>query len=244
MLGTLTGADLLFCGAVLAVAYVVRGMTGFGSGLISIPLLALLLPLQAVVPLVVLLDYIASFSQSLASRREVRWRELLPLLPFTLIGVISGVLILKAISAEAMSHALGIFVLFFAVYQFFGLEASGRHSQGWAALAGSSGGLVGTLFGTGGPFYIIYFRLRGLDKSELRATFAATFLIDASGRLVGYAAADFFSRDFLLTALAALPVMGVALYIGGHIHTRISLRTFQRAISLLLVGSGVALLLK
>ena len=244
MLEALSWGELAFCGAVLAVAYFVRGLTGFGSGLISIPLLALLLPLPAVVPLVVLLDYTASASQSLGSRKEVRWRELLPLLPFTLVGVVTGLLILQTVSAATMSHALGVFVLFFAVYQFFGLEMAGRYSKGWAALAGSSGGLIGTMFGTGGPFYIIYFRLRGLDKSELRATFAATFLIDGSVRLVGYAASEFFSREFLLTALAALPVMALALYVGGHIHTRIGIRTFQRAISVLLVCSGLALLLK
>lgn len=244
MLGALSGSELAVCGAVLVVAYIVRGLTGFGSGLISIPLLALQLPLQAVVPLIVLLDYIASFAQSLSSRKEVRWRELVPLLPFTLVGVVAGLLTLKTVSPEAMSHALGVFVLFFAVYQFFGLEVSGRYSKVWAALAGSSGGLIGTLFGTGGPFYIIYFRLRGLDKSELRATFAATFLIDGSGRLIGYVASGFFTRDFLLTALAALPLMAAALYIGGHIHTQIKLKTFQRAISILLVCSGIALLLK
>ena len=103
---------------------------------------------------------------------------------------------------------------------------------------------IGTLFGTGGPFYIIYFRLRGLDKSELRATFAATFLLDGSVRLLGYVASGFFTREFLIAVLAALPVMAVALYVGGHIHTRISLRLFQRAISVLLVVSGVALVLK
>lgn len=244
MLGTLTGGELAFCGTVLAVAYFVRGLTGFGSGLISIPLLVLVLPLQAVVPLVVLLDYTASFSQSTSAREDVRWRELVPLLPFSMAGVLAGLLILKTMSAAEMSHALGVFVLFFAVYQFFGLEMAGRYSKGWAVLAGGSGGLIGTLFGTGGPFYIIYFRLRGLDKSELRATFAATFLIDGGWRLVGYAASDFFTRDFLLTALAALPVMTVALYAGGHIHSRVSQKTFQRAISLLLVCSGLALVLK
>jgi hypothetical protein len=200
--------------------------------------------LPGVVPLIVLLDYTASASQSLSSRKDVLWRELLPLLPFTLAGVLAGLLILKTVSPAAMSHALGVFVLFFALYQYFGLEMAGRYSRGWAALAGSSGGLIGTLFGAGGPFYIIYFRLRGLDKSELRATFAATFLLDGSVRLLGYVASGFFTREFLIAVLAALPVMAVALYVGGHIHTRISLRLFQRAISVLLVVSGVALVLK
>ena len=47
-----------------------------------------------------------------------------------------------------------------------------------------------------------------------------------------------------ITLMLALPVMAAALYAGGHIHSRISLKTFQRAISLLLVCSGLALLLK
>lgn len=244
MLNALSGGELFFAATVVTVAYLVRGLTGFGSGLIAIPLLTLLLPLQAVVPLIVLLDYTASVSQGLRWHKDVRWRELLPLLPFSLAGVLAALVILRTTSTQMMSHALGAFVLFFAVYQFFGLQLSGRYSKTWAALAGSSGGLIGTLFGTGGPFYIIYFRMRGLDKSELRATFAATFLIDGGWRLVGYAASDYFTRDFLLTALAALPVMAVALYVGGHVHTRVSQQTFQRAISLLLVFSGVALLAK
>ena len=43
--------------------------------------------------------------------------------------------------------------------------------------------LVGTLFGTGGPFYVIYLNLRGLDRSVFRATFAMNFLIDGGVRL-------------------------------------------------------------
>ncbi len=46
--------------AILLSAYFIRGITGFGSGLISVPLLALFLPLKFVVPLVLLLDFTAS----------------------------------------------------------------------------------------------------------------------------------------------------------------------------------------
>jgi uncharacterized membrane protein YfcA len=45
------------------VAYLVRGVAGFGSGLIAVPLLSLAAPVPAVVPLVVALDYIGSVSQ-------------------------------------------------------------------------------------------------------------------------------------------------------------------------------------
>ena len=65
--------------AVLFIAYLVRGIAGFGSGLIAVPLLALLFPIQAVVPVVVLLDYLGSASQGLSNRRLIAWREQLPL---------------------------------------------------------------------------------------------------------------------------------------------------------------------
>ena len=44
-------------------------------------------------------------------------------------------------------------------------------------------GVLGTLFGTGGPFYVIYLNLRGLDRTVFRATFAMNFLVDGGVRL-------------------------------------------------------------
>jgi hypothetical protein len=38
--------------------------------------------------------------------------------------------------------------------------------------------------------------------------------------------------------------MAIGLYVGGHVHTNITQRTFQVAVSLLLVVSGISLLLR
>ncbi len=48
----------------------------------------------------------------------------------------------------------------------------------------------------------------------------------------------------MILAALALPVMGIGLYIGGHIHTNISQRSFQVAVSILLVISGFSLLFR
>ena len=52
---------LVLC--ILMSAYFIRGITGFGSGLISVPLLALSQPLQFAIPLV--LVALASFGSRL-----------------------------------------------------------------------------------------------------------------------------------------------------------------------------------
>jgi len=101
---------------------------------------------------------------------------------------------------------------------------------------------VGTLFGTGGPFYAIYFNLRGLDKNAFRATFATNFLIDGGVRVAGYAVAGLLGWTTLLWATAALPLVGLGLYAGGRIHVGLSHGAFVRLVSVILVGAGIALL--
>lgn len=243
MIESLTLSELLFGFVILVTAYVVRGITGFASGLIAIPLLALMLPVTIVVPMVSLVDYIAAVVNGVNHRRAIQWREVAPLLPFTLIGVLSALYIFKTVDGELLKEILGGFVLLYAVYSLFARNPHGRLSRKWAVVGGGFGGLVSTLFGTGGPFYVIYLQLRGLDKIPFRATIATIFMLDGAARMVGYALSGFYSVDTLTLVLVALPVMAAAMYVGGHIHTNISQESFRRAIGLALLGSGAALLI-
>jgi sulfite exporter TauE/SafE len=66
---------VVYAALVLFVAYLVRGIAGFGSGLIAVPMLSLIAPVPLVVPLVVSLDYIGSLSQWVKNRDHVAWKE-------------------------------------------------------------------------------------------------------------------------------------------------------------------------
>ena len=239
-------SDLTFaaCAAlVILLAYVVRGIAGFGSGLIAVPLLSVMSPVRMVVPVVVSLDYVCSGVQSVRNLGRVVWREQLTLLPFSLIGIALGLVVMRGVSTTVLSRALGGFVIVYAAYQLLPLPPL-RGPRLAAIACGLLGGLVGTLFGTGGPFYAIYFNLRGLDKAEFRATFATNFLIDGGVRLVGYAVAGLYGWGTLEWTVVALPIMTAGLYVGGRIHLGLSQRAFVRLVSLILVVSGAALLLR
>ncbi len=228
---------------VLFFAYFIRGIAGFGSALIAVPLLAIFFPVSQVVPLIALWDWLASVSQGLPHRRLIRWPDLLPLLPFTAMGVLSGLYLHKVLAAGSLTLALGVFVLLYAVYALLPLPplAGGRV---FAAPAGFMGGMVGALFGTGGPFYVIYLTLRGLSKTEFRTTVATIFVIDGFCRIAGFTLAGYYTPSVLLICLAVLPLEFLALKLGGRIHLTISHAAFVRLVSLILLGSGLALLLK
>ncbi|ETW92067.1 MAG: hypothetical protein ETSY1_45345, partial [Candidatus Entotheonella factor] len=86
--------------------------------------------------------------------------------------------------------------------------------------------------------------LRQMAKTGFRATFASNFLIDGGIRLVAYAVAGLLHGALMLSMVAALPVVGAGLYVGERIHTGFSQETFKRFISVLLLCSGIALLIK
>ena len=233
----------MYSALVVLRAYWVRGMASFGSGLIAVPLLTLMWPVTLVVPVVVALDYLGSASQGIKNVDQVAWTEQLVLIPFIVAGVGVGLWLLSAVPTSVLARLLGCFVIAYAIYQMLPLPEL-RGSRTAASYCGLLGGLVGTLFGTGGPFHVIYLNLRGLDRTVFRATFAMNFLIDGGVRLAAFAAAGLYHRQTVGYLLAAVPIAGAGLYLGGRIQTGLSQRAFQLVIRVLLLTSGLALLLK
>jgi len=48
----------------------------------------------------------------------------------------------------------------------------------------------------------------------------------------------------MLVIAAGLPIMAAGLHVGGRFHTGMTQQTFQRAISVLLIFSGILLLIR
>lgn len=244
MLESLSQLQLISAFFILVTAYVLRGITGFGSGLIAIPLLALMLPISVVVPAVSILDYTASLSHGLKHRRNIQWRQLLPLLPFTLLGILLALYLFNTLDAQLLKQFLGAFLITYALYTLITVKLPLHNSRLWAVPGGILGGLISTLFGTGGPFYVIYFQLHGLGKAAFRATIATILLLDGTTRIIAYYMSDFYNQETLILIAAGFPVMAISLYAGGHVHTNISHQTIQKGIGVLLLVSGGALLFK
>lgn len=229
--------SLLFAPLIALAAYFVRGVAGFGSALVASPLLALSLPLTLVVPLVVILDNSGSVLQAWRHRRLIAWGDLLPLLPFAAIGVVLALYMHEQLDHEGLKLALGLFVVGFALYQLLPLPQT-RVSRRWAAPAGLLGGFVGGLFGTGGPFYVMYYRLRQLDKTVFLASLAMLFVLDGGLRIAGFALGGHYTAQHALFLAVMAPAAWLGLRLGGRMHLGLSREQFTRVLSGLLLFSG------
>lgn len=244
MIDTLTYTQYSLALLIIIVAYTFRGVTGFGSGLIATPLLALSFPLTFVIPFISLLDMTASLTHIVHTRQHISWKVILRAIPFAFIGVPVGLFFLRTVDTLLLVKFLGLFIILFAIYSLISPRLKKSNSLIWPAFGGFFGSLIGTMFGTGGPFYVFYFQLQQLDKSVFRATCAAVFLIDGLIRAAGFTLSGFYTASVLFSILYALPVMLLAMVIGNHLHTNITQRTFQKAIGVFLIFSGFALIFK
>lgn len=230
---------------IIFTAYFIRGITGFGSGLIAVPLLAHLFPLQFVVPFVLVLDFIGSVVLSTGTRNQASWAELKILLPGGLIGVVLGVTLLISLPKGPLLGGLGVFVLAFGIRNALNIHGSKIISRWWGIPAGLTGGTVSALFGTGGPPYVIYLSHRLHDKSIMRATTSVLFMIEGGARIVAFMIAGLFLQANIGWAiLSAIPVMAIGLYLGNKTHIGISHQQIFKLIGLLLIVSGSSLLWK
>ena len=106
-------ADMIMIICIVISAYFIRGITGFGSGLISIPLLALSFPLTFAIPLLLALDFTAAMVLGGVNRKQTQWGEIKVLLPAGLVGGVIGVVALLNLPSTPILVALGVFTMFF-----------------------------------------------------------------------------------------------------------------------------------
>ncbi|MDH5360044.1 MAG: sulfite exporter TauE/SafE family protein [Gammaproteobacteria bacterium] len=233
----------LLVASILALAYYIRGMSGYGSGLLAIPALALFMPLESVIPAIAVLDLLAALAHAIHYRRKVVWRELTLLIPIAILGMALGITMFGFIDIESLKPWLGMFIIGYAVYSLFP-ASSELVSRYWSIPLISTAGITDSLLGTGGPFYVIYLRIRQLDIDKFVATIAMTFMLVTAIRVGAYSLTGFYSADMLGMILLAIPIMAIFLYLGIHTHHHLTARQFRHLIAILLLTAGMALLLR
>ena len=245
----MSGVDPELMAILAALAFagsVVFGITGFGAALVTVPIASHFVPLSFALALFVLMDLANAFRIGFENPKNAVRAEWTRMVPTIVLGTVCGVTLLVNLPRQAATLALGVFVVFFALYSLLRRPDPGRIlPTGWAYVAGFGGGITSTLFGAGGPPYAMYLSSRGLTKEQYRATLGLATLTSISLRTVA-----FFATGILLDvrvwicAAAVIPAGLAGIWAASHLFRRMSRDTLMRAVSLMLLASGVSLLLK
>lgn len=230
---------------VVLLGYTVLGLTGFGSALVIVPLLAMNWSLPEVVALTLLMDVPASALHSWLNASQVQWRELRRLLPGLVMGTAAGLWLSPHMQSRWPLLVLGLYV---AAAGLNSLRAKTAAQPAlatlWAGPVGAAIGLVEMLFGTAGPLVVAWLSRRLPDARQMRASTPMIIAVAASTVLAGMALEGRLTSDLLWqrwTGLIAIALGGV--WLGHHVAHRVPMARLRQIIGTLLVVSGLLLAL-
>lgn len=174
----MTPLDLILVGTALMVGALSQRVTGMGFGLVSIPLLVLVLgPAEGVL----LSNVVAATSAAvmcLTVWRDIEWRTVFRLGVPALVGLAPGLGIVMVASGPVLSVVVGTSVVLALTTS---LLVS-RHSREFprarvAWLCGGISGFMSALAGLGGPGFTIYRVLTDWDQRAFAASVQPLFCI-------------------------------------------------------------------
>jgi len=256
--GETTAATL----GVLFLSSLCRSTFGFGDALLAMPVLVLVVGPTTATPLVGLVAITISGSIAVGSWRRIDWAAAWRLVVASAAATPVGLLLLRGAPEEVVKGLLGAVCVAYGLY---GLAAARRararrepaagdgepaaeapaaprlRSDGWAWPFGLVAGCLGGAYNTNGPPVVVYGTLRGWEPERFRVSLQGYFFPAGVVVAAAHAANGLWTADVLRLYGLGLPVVALALLLGGWLHRRIPPRRFVVALYLLLVGLGVAL---
>jgi len=234
-------AQLAAIGAIALLAFVVRGLTGFGSSMIGIGALSLLLPPLQVVPAFLALELLTTAHLLPGVWRQVDWRSLRWVLGGCALTTPLGLTLLAGLDAAPMRLLVSACLLAIAALMLSGLARRWTPNQtpgprGALVVGGVAGLLNGAVGISGPPAIVFYFATTAAATS--RATLIAFFLGTDLWALLLAGAGGLLTHAALPLVVVALPFSLAGIWLGRHIYLRLDEAQLRRLVWSLLALLG------
>lgn len=213
----------------------IQGVSGFGSVLLSLPLLAIFLDIKTVIPLSALAGVSVSYVLLYQLRQHLDWKKILPIFIGAALGIPVGVFFLKRLDTGTIQCILGIILILYAFYGLcFRSPAKGIDHR-WAYVYGFLGGCLGAALSAGGPPVIIYTSLRAWNKDQIKATIQGFFVTAGTAVVVSFAIAGVVTGTVLRFYCLSFPILMLGTFLGSRLYGLLK-EDHYRTIMFILLG--------
>ena len=236
--------DLALAALVIAGAFLVLGLAGFGNGLVALAFLPLVMsPVEAIV-LLTIYTVLATVVIFVPLRADFDGAGLPALLIGSVLGTPLGVWVLAALPASMLTRVIGLVLLAIVALEWLGVYPERLPGRGWALGAGIAAGLLGAAVGTPGPPVVLYTASQGWSPRTIKANLQAFFLVNQAVIMIGYWWAGLMTpRVWQYTALFLVPA-ALGLLLGMALFTRVDQARFRRIVFAILFASGLLLVVR
>lgn len=225
--------------AVIFFATFTQSVSGFGSGLVAMALLPLILDLRVAAPLVALASFCAECFILLKYRRALRFHNVARLAAASLLGIPFGLLALERVGSDLILRALSIVIMLYSIYALLNLRLPEIRDRRWAYGFGFISGMLAGLYNVGGPPIVIYGACRRWSPDEFRSNLQAFFIVNSVVVIAGHALSQNYTPVVWQHFLAAAPAIIAGALAGFAAASHMNAALFRKVVFVLLLLLGL-----
>ena len=227
--------DFIFFCSVILLASLVRGFSGFGFSASSVSLLTFILPPKEIVPIILLLEIIASFSMIPSIWKKINWRFVIFLLFGVLIGTPVGVYLLSVLEPKMTHLIISITVLLFALLLLKGYKNKDLNHNLSKFFVGSVAGTVNGFGTLAGLPIALYFLIIAAEPAVIRASLAALFFFTDFYALILAYFNDILNITAIYRTLPLILIVPIGVSIGTKLFSESSKESYRKYVLYFLI---------
>jgi len=174
-------------------------------------------------------------------RSSMRIAQVLPLILMSIVGVPTGIFLLRHTGEGDALSALGVVLIGYALYALSGFRLPGIEGKAWALGTGFIGGVLGGAYNTPGPPMIMYADCRRWPPDVFKGNLQAFFVQNSVIVLIGHGLSGNLNAATFAHFLSGLPWLAGGLLAGLAMDRWISPEIFRKVVLVLLVIMGLRL---
>lgn len=219
----------------------VKGITGFGFALISIPILSLIFPMSMLVPAMALFNLVTSIYILIGLKVKIKWYAVAPMFVASLGGIPIGVYLLEYIKEDTLKIIAGIMVIIFSLSLLRGNRLAKRFLNAPVVFAGFVSGLLTGCTSIGGPPLVIAMNRKGYSKEVFRAIFSWFTVLSTSFAITAFYLKGLLTTNAVQLAVFSLPLLVIGTAWGSKVAKRIKQKQFRKLVIILNICSGIVI---
>ena len=234
-------SPILLILSILFLATLVHSTLGFGTGLVAMPLLTLMIEVKTATALVAFVIMTNTLIITWGAWRSADWRSAWRLIVSSLVGIPVGLLMLRQAPEGVIKVGLGVVIILVSLYQLMQPQLKKLDQSRWVYFFGFLGGILGGAYNTNAPPIVIYGVMRRWSPARFRATLQGYFLPTSVLIWLGHGMSGLWSAEVLYLYSLTLPLLFLAVFLGYRLNHHIPATGFERLLHGALIGLGILL---
>lgn len=160
----------ILCGLlIILLSGFIQGLTAFGFALVSMPLLTLIIPIQQVVPIIVILSLVTNIGIWYDTRKSIDLKKYWLLILASLIAAPIGTQLILILNPDVLKVIVGILITFFAIAMLTGTNWKIKREKASFIFVGFLCGVLNGSISISGPPVALFLSNQEADKQRFKA---------------------------------------------------------------------------